>query len=734
MNNNDDSGRAAKKQKPGSAGGNNAPNSVDGMTEEFTLLFSPAKSDTFGEESDVESDDVDADEDYSPSPVDFDDPSTYTYILDADEEDEDSEIIEELIQSSPSSNLESSLDIDDGDSKKSANYEECVVNVDSTVFNCRGGEFKERYDALAKKKVDACSGLTKAIVGLVQYVENCDISQFSNKALEATFNKERDVIGHALNKACPNLAVNLGSKFSHHTSIVFYLHYAPNGCKLVYLWNYIADNQCCVHTMKFKLPNFLINEHEFGPDVMENWRFGGKTDLDEGSRMAVVDLIPILLEKKESDSEMREQYKEIADMLELDSYFDLMAISYCLIKMHSLLFQKVNGTVEKLQIHVASSATSWYVFGLKGISKYYRKVLGQTYCMTYGFHPQGWLMGIGKNEVVYPQSLLKIMARNLIGVYRSVSPQLNDMQESCIFAIFGCKQSSIDLKWYNVSAKALDVKGSLNLVAEIGANATVKEVRSHLTAKGVPSDVISIRKIRAGHRLHYVASLFPKDVSSLHGLSNELKCMIKATSSILNKTPDVLFQCLLKIARNQRRNSHMHQLAKLLDDCGDDDDDDGVHALVNCKEFQNYCRISGLDTEVVLQRVKDISLSYNKTFWRNYQQLVSYVETYPNDTVSVGDENIVTIDETINGGKYKYLSAWLKVMSGYSKKNHESENGYGYKAYQHMGSIEQKALEDKGVSFDPSMFSRAIEIRVRNNVSNRQDSNGRRAGTMDFEW
>eukprot|EP00986_Skeletonema_menzelii_P017771 scaffold21865_cov74-Skeletonema_menzelii.AAC.2 len=104
MNNNDDSSRAAKKQKPGSAGGNNAPNSVDGMTEEFTLLFSPAKSDTFGEESDVESDDVDADEDYSPSPIDFDDPSTYTYILDADEEDEDSEIIEELIQSSPSSN------------------------------------------------------------------------------------------------------------------------------------------------------------------------------------------------------------------------------------------------------------------------------------------------------------------------------------------------------------------------------------------------------------------------------------------------------------------------------------------------------------------------------------------------------------------------------------------------------------------------------------------------------
>jgi len=314
------------------------------------------------------------------------------------------------------------------------------------------------------------------------------------------------------------------------------------------------------------------------------------------------------------------------------------------------------------------------------------------------------------------------------------------------------RAGQLDLKWYNVYAKALDEKGLLKLDTELEDNATVQEVTSLLTDKGVPSDVISfvakemegsstfskimdrIRKIRAGHRLHYVASLFPKDVSSLHGLSNELKCMIKATSSILNKTPDVLFQCLLKIARNQRRNSHMHQLAKLLDDCGDDDDDDGVHALVNRKEFQNYCRISGLDTEVVLQRVKDISLSYNKTFWRNYQQLVSYVETYPNDTVSVGDENIVTIDESINGGKYKYLSAWLKVMSGHSKKNHESEKSYGYKAYQHMGSIEQKALEDKGVSFDPSMFSRAIEIRVRNNVSNRLDSNGRRAGTMDFEW
>ena len=86
---------------------------------------------------------------------------------------------------------------------------------------------------------------------------------------------------------------------------------------------------------------------------------------------------------------MREQYVEIANKLGLDSYFDLMAISYCLIKMHSLLFQKMNGTDKKLQIHVASSATSWYMFGLKGISKYYRTILALTYCMTFGFHPQG---------------------------------------------------------------------------------------------------------------------------------------------------------------------------------------------------------------------------------------------------------------------------------------------------------------------------------------------------------
>ncbi len=433
----------------------------------------------------------------------------------------------------------------------------------------------------------------------------------------------------------------------------------------------------------------------------------------------------------------------------------------------------------------------------------------------------GWLMGIGKREAVYPKPLLEIMTRNLIGVYQSVFPMLDNMHESCIFEIFGCTQSSIEFKWYNiggkdfdekevldldtilganattqevreflsrrgvrndiiswftremegadtlskimgrirncrgshmnhVSAKALDEKDVLDLDTRLGANATVQEVRAFLSRRGVSHDIISwftkemeggstlstimgrIRKFRAAHRLQHIAFLLPKGVSSLDGLSGELKCMINAISLTLEQPQELVFQRMLKHAEKHAEKSTCqslrHQLAKLLNDaCCDDDDDDGVNALENHEDFKRYCKFSGLDSAAVMQKVKDTAMSYNETFWRNYRALVLYKEKHRNDVITIEGKDILTVDGN-NHGLYR----WLCCMNGYTKSI-GSKEGYGFIAYLRPGSVEYNALSRLGVSFDARLNKAAMNARTVA-VLDRMDTSGKISDNMSLLW
>ena len=55
-------------------------------------------------------------------------------------------------------------------------------------------------------------------------------------------------------------------------------------------------------------------------------------------------------------------------------------------------------------------------------------------------------------------------------------------------------------------------------------------------------------------------------------------------------------------------------------------------------------------------------------------------------------------------------------MNGYRKSVGDDSVNYGVKAYLRMGSIEQIALSELGVSFDPDIHEKAMDLRLSNKM------------------
>eukprot|EP00985_Skeletonema_marinoi_P025183 scaffold18244_cov117-Skeletonema_marinoi.AAC.1 len=294
----------------------------DSLHDPATGIMSASAADPSSMQPSDSGSDGDSDEDYSPN-LSTNDPTDH--FLKKDEDFIDYLEQEDFMELIVSSNMEANLDSDDSDSKVPPNNE--VVDNDNTAsFDMREGGFRQRYDELASSDKTEHDGLPHAIIHLVTLVENGDFSQYSKtniKELEDDLNMERGDIHQVMKETLikngyKELAeqINLGSRLSILTLVVFFLHYAPTGCKLVDgdPPNFCRPNQCCIATLLRKVPNFFLNEQSEGSDIMEeqNWRFGGKTDFHDVSKMAVVDLMPILLKKKESEAEMVDQYSDIA--------------------------------------------------------------------------------------------------------------------------------------------------------------------------------------------------------------------------------------------------------------------------------------------------------------------------------------------------------------------------------------------------------------------------------------
>jgi hypothetical protein len=312
--------------------------------------------------------------------------------------------------------LENSIDGETADVDDNAKVEgSTTMNIDS--ISDVGGTLPQLFATLlnkardmhkgekVSKEWDKISRMRKVMMELILFVNHVQHSEeyknMSAKQVEAKCNAKRKEVGEAIatylrDEGYGHLAniINLGTPFCTDTLIIFYLHYAPEGTNSVDgdKFNFCHPRQCCIHTMFSKLLNFLINEDEYGSECMLDWSFGGKTDVDKTDKMVAVDLIPFLLKKKKTDGEMSKQYQAFSDRLGLASKEELMMIPYCLIQLHLLLHQKSrNG--KKCQLHIASSATAKYAFGREGgVKKYLTKFVSDLYVITFGPHPQVFLM------------------------------------------------------------------------------------------------------------------------------------------------------------------------------------------------------------------------------------------------------------------------------------------------------------------------------------------------------
>jgi len=175
----------------------------------------------------------------------------------------------------------------DNGSKKMRCLKGVLKNANS-MLDIVKGEFEKTYTrrraASKDKERKVMMGLMRAILELIEFVEHVDISDYTGCQLEEELNKRRDTIGNAMVKALIANGhrdlisrINLGSRFSLETLVVFFLHYAPIGCRSVVgdKWNYCDPNQCCIHTMMKKLLNFLVNEEAHSLEQMREWAFGG---------------------------------------------------------------------------------------------------------------------------------------------------------------------------------------------------------------------------------------------------------------------------------------------------------------------------------------------------------------------------------------------------------------------------------------------------------------------------
>jgi hypothetical protein len=101
--------------------------------------------------------------------------------------------------------------------------------------------------------------------------------------------------------------------------------------------------------------------------------------------------------------------------------------------------------------------------------------------------------------------------------------------------------------------------------------------------------------------------------------------------------------------------------------------------------------------------VQNAASRCDTTFWRNYVNLKKYRKDNPTDVVVVDGESVLTVDTIAEN-----------AMNGYRKSVGEESINYGVKAYMRMGTIEQIALSELDVSFDPDTHKKAMDLRTSN--------------------
>jgi hypothetical protein len=231
--------------------------------------------------------------------------------------------------------------------------------------------------------------------------------------------------------------------------------------------------------------------------------------------------------------------------------------------------------------------------------------------------------------------------------------------------------------------------------------------------------------------MQYIASLLPPNTtSSLSDLPDGgMRLLIRGLSTTLGQDPDVVLKKLQRMKTAQDNNGEMmsglHYLAKVFNKATGDIED-RQNEVRNDLKFMSFMKASGrdhtleTDCKAAIEAVMKTARAYDKTFWKNFAKLVAYIGAHPNDFVTIGDVDILVIDSSKNSEEYIALKEWMEVMNGYTAHMEITEHAYGLKAYKMMGSIEQQALAENCVCFNPVLYEEALVIAKTRKMSSNQ--------------
>ena len=176
-------------------------------------------------------------------------------------------------------------------------------------------------------------------------------------------------------------------------------------------------------------------------------------------------------------------------------------------------------------------------------------------------------------------------------------------------------------------------------------------------------------------------------------------------------TDDQVVDAVKAAGANQDRFAIIQQLASLYNRAGGDTDGLGEASIKADERFAELRSLmkTGTTDDQVVDAVKAIAMKCDATFWKNYNKLVTYKNAHLNTAIVEVDGVSVLV---VNADHDQNLYQWLSEMNGYANayKNHSY---YGVKAYMRMGSLEQLALEEIGVTFDPKLHNNAMNARIK---------------------
>ena len=228
-------------------------------------------------------------------------------------------------------------------------------------------------------------------------------------------------------------------------------------------------------------------------------------------------------------------------------------------------------------------------------------------------------------------------------------------------------------------------------------------------------EITAMAQEESGERLSLLSKIAAKynandgDVESIMPNILDLAKLYKCTKE---RAIEIVEITAIAQEESGERSRITSKLAKLYN--RSDSVQDGLDAIRQDSRFKVLTQLYGTSERAEAAVVK-LANQTNATFWKYYELLVKYKKEHNKDAMVVVDGKSILV---VNQDHDDALGKWLLEMNGYANE-YNNRSYYGVKAYMRMGSIEQLALEEIGVTFDPQLHHKAMNARIKKTYINR---------------